>query len=150
MTQTKSLIPVAKAAYLNFAKRATRILIPTCIIAFIASGGMTGAGAHVGGMIFDWIGGIAAFAIMFIWIPPILALSITSGLFLGDQIALAARPLPSPAQIAAQLEAEWGRPPTVEEVAAVHQMLTNQHNQALLNSGIGLGALYMIDKNLHQ
>jgi hypothetical protein len=61
----------------------------------------------------------------------------------------AMRPVPSPAQIAYQLEVEWGRPATVQEVAAVQQMLLNGRNEALLGVGISLGALYLIDHNLH-
>jgi len=57
-------------------------------------------------------------------------------------------PVPAPAQIAAQLEAEWGRPPTVTEVAAFHQMLTSQKNEALIASGITLGSLYMMNQQL--
>lgn len=57
--------------------------------------------------------------------------------------------VPSPQYIAQELRKEWGREPTVVEVQAVHQMLTSQHNQAMLNAGISLGALYLMDKNLH-
>lgn len=62
----------------------------------------------------------------------------------GREMRVASAPIPSPAQISAQLQAEWGRPATIEEVAAVHQMLTSRHNQALVNSGIALGALYLM------
>jgi hypothetical protein len=72
------------------------------------------------------------------------------GRSLGREVRVAAQPLPSPAQISAQLEAEWGRPATVEEVAAVHQMLASRRNEALINSGVGVGALYLMNKNLHR
>ena len=64
-------------------------------------------------------------------------------------LKVALRPVPSPAQIASQLEQEWGRPATVQEVAAVQQMLLNSRNEALFGVGISLGALYLIDHNLH-
>ena len=64
-------------------------------------------------------------------------------------LTVAFRPVPSPAQIAYQLELEWGRPATVQEVAAVQQMLLNGRNEALLGVGISLGALYLINHNLH-
>lgn len=68
---------------------------------------------------------------------------------LGDNVARAVRPIPHPGEIAGALEQEWGREPTVEEVAAVHQMLNDEHNRALVNSGIGIGALYLFSHNLH-
>jgi hypothetical protein len=52
--------------------------------------------------------------------------------------------VPSPQVIAVRLEDEWGRPPTVVEVAAVQQMLINEHNQRLINGGIALGAIYLL------
>ena len=48
----------------------------------------------------------------------------------------AMKPIPSPAEISWQLQQEWGRPATIEEVAAVHQMLTSETNQAMLGAGI--------------
>jgi hypothetical protein len=70
------------------------------------------------------------------------------GASIGDEIKLASTPIPSPIPIEAQLTAAWGRPPTVVEVAAVHQMLASRHQQALLNGVIGLGLLYEIDKHV--
>jgi hypothetical protein len=64
-------------------------------------------------------------------------------------LKIALQPVPSPAQIAYQLELEWGRPATVQEIAAVQQMLLNGMNEALLGVGISLGALYLINHNLH-
>jgi hypothetical protein len=52
--------------------------------------------------------------------------------------------VPSPQAIAIRIEEEWGRPPTVLEVATVQQMLINEHNQRLVNSGIALGAIYLL------
>ena len=57
--------------------------------------------------------------------------------------------MPSPTEISWQMQGECGHPPTVQEAAAVHQMLTSDDNQALLNTGITLGAVYLMDKNLH-
>jgi hypothetical protein len=53
-------------------------------------------------------------------------------------------PVPSPPEIAARLEIEWGRPPTVGEVAAVQTMLVNQRNQQVLNGGLVLGTAYLL------
>jgi hypothetical protein len=50
----------------------------------------------------------------------------------------------SPIQIAQQMRQELGREPTFEEVAAVHQMLMSERNQALVRGGLGLGALLVI------
>ena len=68
---------------------------------------------------------------------------------LGDEFTTATTPVPSPAEIAALLEAEWGRPASVVEVAAVHQMLSSARYEALLTTGLTLGALYLMDHNLH-
>ena len=68
------------------------------------------------------------------------------GGFIGREIGVASTPIPSPDEIAHQLAVERGRPATVLEVAAVHQMLTDRKNQALLNV-VGLGALYLIHRS---
>lgn len=57
------------------------------------------------------------------------------------EIKVASTPVPSPVEIALLLEADWGRQPTIVEVAAVHQMLTSRRNEALLATGLSLGAL---------
>ena len=72
---------------------------------------------------------------------------VVSGIF--DELTVATTPIPSPSEIALQLEQEWGRPATLHEVAAVHQMLNSRRNEAMLNAGIGLGALYLIHHDLH-
>ena len=51
----------------------------------------------------------------------------------------AIKPVPSPEQIRLQFIQTQGREPTIQEVAALHQMLTSQHNQDLLNAGILVG-----------
>ena len=84
--------------------------------------------------------------IMFFWAA---VWAVKFGSTLGQEVHAASTPIPSPAEISAQLEAEWGRPAPVEEVAAVHQMLTSRKNEALLGAGIGLGALYLMDRNIH-
>jgi hypothetical protein len=72
---------------------------------------------------------------------------VISGIF--DELTVATTPIPSAGEIAWQLEQEWGRAATLLEVAAVHQMLNSRRNEAMLNAGIGLGALYLINHNLH-
>ena len=47
----------------------------------------------------------------------------------------------SRSEISLQLQAEWGRPATLKEVALIHEMLSNRRNLALINSGLALGAL---------
>lgn len=64
--------------------------------------------------------------------------------WLWKEATVAASPLPSPAQICTQLQSEHGRAPTVEEVAGVRQMLQGRRNEALVNTGIGLAAFYII------
>jgi len=45
-------------------------------------------------------------------------------------LGAAVTPVPTPPEIAVQLEAEWGRAPYFVEVAAVHQMLTSRCTEA--------------------
>jgi len=71
------------------------------------------------------------------------------GAEIGLELQVASTLVPSPAEISSHLQAEWGRAPTLQEVAAVHQMLTSRRNEALINSGIALGALYLIDHRRH-
>jgi hypothetical protein len=71
------------------------------------------------------------------------------GAEMGAELRVASTPVPSPAEIAFQLQLEWGRSPTVQEVAAVQQMLSNRRNEALINSGLALGALYSMEKSSH-
>ena len=66
------------------------------------------------------------------------------GFQIGDSVVQASRPVPQPGEIYLALTKEYGRPATVEEVGAVHQMLHDQHNQDLVNAGLGLGALLVI------
>lgn len=61
---------------------------------------------------------------------------------------VACQGVPTPQYIAQELRKEWGRDPSMQEVAAVHTMLANRHNQALVNTGIGLGAMYLMNRNL--
>ena len=70
--------------------------------------------------------------------------------FVMDNASIATRPIPSPPEIAWQLQQEWGRQPTVEEVAAVQQLLMNERNQALVNAGMSLGAHYIMSNIAHK
>ena len=72
-------------------------------------------------------------------------MAVVRGGVCGDAIT----PIPTPAEIFWQLEHEWGRPPTVVEVAAVHQMLSSRRNEAAVTAGVGLGALYLTHKHTH-
>lgn len=68
---------------------------------------------------------------------------------IGGELRVATRPIPSPDQISSQLEEEWGRPLTVEEVNAVYQMLCSRKNEAALNAGMGIGALFLLQTAGH-
>ena len=69
------------------------------------------------------------------------------GRVISKEMKVASTPVTSPAGIAAVLEEEWGRPPTIVEVAAVHQMLTTRRNEALFATGLSLGGLYLMGEN---
>lgn len=86
-----------------------------------------------------------AFAIVMPWA---VWVGLKVGGALGDEIRVAGTAVPHPAEIARSLEHEWGRPASIEEVAAVHQMFTSRKSTALLATGIGLGALFLINRDL--
>ena len=54
--------------------------------------------------------------------------------------AIVRRGIPDPQTIRLQFIQSMGREPTVEEVAALHQMAKSQYNQALLGLGVNAAA----------
>lgn len=86
-------------------------------------------------------------AVLFVW--GVYKVGTSAGNAMGGAIVEASRPMPTPAEIESSLRQELGRPPTIAEVAAVHQMLISEKNQAMIIAGISVGALYMMEKNLH-
>ena len=102
-----------------------------------------GTDATIGG----WFIGAGLMAIVGYWI---VAFCIAWVRAVSAEMRVASTPVPSPAEIAVLLEQEWGSPPTIFEVAAVHQMLTSRRNDALVATGLSLGALYLVDHNLHE
>jgi hypothetical protein len=62
------------------------------------------------------------------------------------QVRIAITPLPTPAEIYTHLEIQYGRPPTVEELAAVQQLFCNGRNDAVINGGIGLALLTILSR----
>lgn len=94
----------------------------------------------------DVLGGILA-AIIFI---PFLLWSCVMGWRVGGQAGQAITyQVPSPQQITEQLRIDLGREPNLTEVAAVHQMLTADHNQQLIGAAAVLGAAYLITHEHH-
>lgn len=89
-------------------------------------------------------------ALALLMFPPACYWAWKVGSGVGQSFGRLAQPIPTPQHIAWQLQQEWGRPPTVEEVAAVHGMLLSRRHEDLLNVGIGLGAVYLVDRNLHR
>ncbi len=71
------------------------------------------------------------------------------GRWFGRQLDVASTHVPTPAEISWQLQQEWGRPATVEEVYAVHRMLTDKRNEAAIGVGLALGATYLMNKQAH-
>jgi hypothetical protein len=120
--------------------------LAVCTGLFVAAGEENAHGhQHVAGIL-GAIGGCtlaAPLLILMCWAIH----KIISGIF--DELTVATTPIPSPGEIAWQLQQEWGRPATLPEVAAVHQMLSSRRNEATINAGFGLGALYLMNHNLH-
>jgi len=56
-------------------------------------------------------------------------------------------PVPSPHVIANQLQAQWGRAPTVTEVAAVHQMLTSRRAESATTTVAKYCFIYELGKS---
>lgn len=92
--------------------------------------------------------GIAAFAFASVFGLWFLLWCVKLGLQVGGEVGQAIntldRPILSPNEIELALWREWGRQPSVQEVAAVEQMLHNERNQALVTAGMGAGALYLL------
>ena len=107
---------------------------------------ITGIHRDADATIGSWLIGGGLIAIIGFWT---IAFGIAWWRAVSAEMKVASTPVPSPAEIALLLEAEWGRPPTIVEVAAVHQMLTTRRNEALLATGLSLGALYLADRSLH-
>lgn len=64
----------------------------------------------------------------------------------GGAIQTASTPVPTPDEISVALQAQCGRVPTLEEVGVAHQILRDQHNDALVTTGLGLGAAYILTR----
>lgn len=119
------------------------ILISTS--AGVANHGADKVGIYIGGTIA--VIGIVVLAIELAAV--ILWGGVQAGRIAGDGIVAATHPVPSPPEIELALWREWHRQPTVEEVAAVHQMLHTERNQKLVAGGITLGALFLMQHTLH-
>jgi|GEM_PF-6699240 len=139
----------AKTPYRKFASVATRILVAIFCLAIFHDWSQHGNQNSQSNLNTDTVLSVIVVGGLFlVWMPVILMAvhrAIGEGL---DELRVASTPIPSPAEIAWQLGQEWGRPATLEEVAAVHQMLTSRKNQALINSGITFGAIYLMGRNL--
>jgi len=81
----------------------------------------------------------------------VLTLTLTYLFFLGDSFEAGIRgmkPIPTPQEIANQLQAELGRPPTLQEVASVQQILATARNQDLVTAGIGAASWVAVREGL--
>jgi len=111
-------------------------------IGAVVSSGTNGGQSTTGGELI--LVGLAA--VMGYWA---IVFGLAWGRSISADIEVASTPAPSTADIALLLEADWGRSPTIVEVAAVHQMLTSRRNEALLATGLSLSALYLTDRSPH-
>jgi hypothetical protein len=68
---------------------------------------------------------------------------------LDESARIIKRGVPSPIDIRLNFIQDTGREPTMEEVAAIHQMLKTEYNQALLNAGMIFGGFYVGNRLLH-
>jgi hypothetical protein len=138
----------AKTPYRKFATVMTKILFAIFLLGIINDISRHGQQTNSSMNIDTVLSVIVVGGLFLVWMPVIL-MAIHRAIGEGfDELNVASTPIPSPAEISWQLENEWGRPATIEEVAAVHQMLTSRKNQALINSGITFGAIYLMGRNL--
>lgn len=88
-----------------------------------------------------WPGNICACAPIIVFF---LAVFLAQGKVFNDSVKAAGRglqPVPPPLEIAAQLQVELGRPPTLAEVADAQRILATARNQDLVTAGIGFALL---------
>jgi hypothetical protein len=116
------------------------------VFGFILSTAFGAANVKPANAVFDVAASVALASVVIPWAIYLVVKLYKS---FAANLNAAMKPVPNPAEISWGLQQEWGRQPTVQEVAAVQQMLTSERNQSLLNSGITLGALYLMDRNLH-
>lgn len=111
--------------------------------------GVAITGVHKGSdvTIGNWLIGSGLLTIFGYWT---IAFGVAWYRAISAEMKVASTPVPSPAEIAVVLEFEWGRTPTIVEVAAVHQMLTSRRNEALVATGLTLGAFYLMGHHLHR
>ncbi len=126
----------------SLSRQVTTAGLVSLALGVVVTGVHRGADATIG----SWLIGGGLVAIIGFWT---IAFGIAWWRAVSAEMKVASTPVPSPAEIALLLEAEWGRPPTIVEVAAVHQMLTSRRNEALLATGLSFGALYLADRSLH-
>jgi hypothetical protein len=68
----------------------------------------------------------------------------------GNALHRAVQPVPSPAEIYVRIQHETGKEPSIADVAAIHQMLTAERNEAAVQAGIGVGGLALAWKLSHR
>lgn len=134
-------LAIFEPKYLQFCKRVSKL----CLMAILA-GIMLGVGAPTGPReVAATVLALGGLLMLFVfWVPYwliIIHLGIADGF---NSLKVASQPIPSAAEIGWQLTQEWGRPATVQEVAAVQQMLVSEKNQHLLNAGMALGGIYLL------
>jgi hypothetical protein len=125
----------------SFSRQLTTAGLSSIAIGVAITSVHRGSDATIGG----WFIGGGLIVIIGYWA---IAFGLAWGRAISAEMKVASTPVPSPVEIATHLEEEWGRSPTIGEVAAVHQMLTSRRNEALLGVGFSLGALYLVDQSL--
>lgn len=117
----------------------------------ITSGGLIGLGIICSplarpGHPPNWPGAIIAVGFVLFIFPPILLMGWRLGGTTSDGLQQALRPIPEPYELKYLLEEELDRPVTLSETLEVHRYLISVRNEGILTAGIGIGALYLINK----
>lgn len=60
---------------------------------------------------------------------------------MGHSMHAAMKPIPTPQQIAVEFQATYGRPPSWEEINAIHALLTRQRNEGVAGAAAIIGGV---------
>ncbi len=112
---------------------------------FVGSTGGQGTGINEVG---HHITAFGAGALLVLWLG-VLAFNYSRFLNMSARAGIRAiHPIPLPVEIHRQLHAQYGRPPTPQEVAATQQMLATARNQDLVTASIGLASVVAVREAL--
>ncbi len=88
------------------------------------------------------------FALVAIWIGPVISLWRFVGKLVDPMVEAANQPIHTPEEIVAIVQAHYGYPPTLSDIAAIQQMERGRRNDGLLGLGIVVGSAVAVHHSL--